>query len=307
MTSGVIGNVVSTKIATETNSDTLFVIYTTSGNANNESNFRQGETLEVVNGVNTPLMVVGTDGSVLPTAVTVTDPDTNVQSSVVSPAMGYASAVKVEEGIYFVNGYFVRNDEQLLVVDPYYNAPSAKVGFKVTEDIVTPEEDTTLYDNATSSSNFSAPGAHRLKIGLTLQQYALTTQTDKNFIQLIRVKSGVIQKKVVQADYSLLEQTLARRTYDESGDYVVDNFSVDVREYAQKDGNNGVYAADSSGLYNGKSAEDASKLMLAGVGPGKAYIRGYEIVNKETKDLEISKARDTLESVSYTHLRAHET
>ena len=218
LTSGVIGNVVSTKIATETNSDTLFVIYTTSGNANNESTFRQGETLEVIDGVTTPLMVVGTDGSVLPTAVTITDPDTSVESSVVSPAMGYASAVKVEEGIYFVNGYFVRNDEQLLVIDPYYNAPSAKVGFKIAEDIVTPEEDTTLYDNATSSSNFSAPGAHRLKISLTLQQYALTTQTDKNFIQLLRVKSGVIQKKVVQADYSLLVQTLARRTYDESGD-----------------------------------------------------------------------------------------
>ena len=86
LTSGVIGNVVSTKIATETNSDTLFVIYTTSGNANNESTFRQGETLEVIDGVNTPLMVVGTDGSVLPTAVTVTDPDTSVESSVVSPA-----------------------------------------------------------------------------------------------------------------------------------------------------------------------------------------------------------------------------
>ena len=28
--------------------------------------------------------------------------------------MGFGSAVKVEEGIYFVNGYFVRNDEALL-------------------------------------------------------------------------------------------------------------------------------------------------------------------------------------------------
>ena len=65
-------------------------------------------------------MVVGTDGSVLPTAVTVVDPDTAEESSVVSPAMGFASAVKVEEGIYFANGYFVRNEEQLLVIDPYY-------------------------------------------------------------------------------------------------------------------------------------------------------------------------------------------
>ena len=45
--------------------------------------------------------------------------------------MGFASAVKVEEGVYFVNGYFVRNDEELFVIDPYYNAPSAKIGFKI--------------------------------------------------------------------------------------------------------------------------------------------------------------------------------
>ena len=100
-------------------------------------------------------MVVGTDGSVLPTTVTVVDPDTQAVTVVNSPAMGYASAVKVEEGIYFVNGYFVRNDEELFIVDPYYNAPSAMLGFRVEETIVTPEEDGSLYDNAIGSSNYS--------------------------------------------------------------------------------------------------------------------------------------------------------
>ena len=56
LTSGVIGNVVSSKGATETNSDTLFVVYTTSGNANNETTFSQGETLEVINGINLSLI-----------------------------------------------------------------------------------------------------------------------------------------------------------------------------------------------------------------------------------------------------------
>ena len=58
--------------------------------------FRQGETLEVVDGVNTPLLVVGTDGSVLPTSISVTNPDTGEVSSLISDAMGFASAVKVE-------------------------------------------------------------------------------------------------------------------------------------------------------------------------------------------------------------------
>ena len=40
--------------------------------------------------------------------------------------------------------------------------------------------------------------------------------------------------------------------------------------------------------------------MVVSVGPGKAYIRGYEIVNKETKYLEISKARESLKSENKT-------
>ncbi len=68
-------------------------------------------------------------------------------------------AVKVEEGIYFVNGYFVRNASQLLIIDKYYDKPSAKVGFTIKEEIVTPEEESTLYDNSIGSANYTAPGA----------------------------------------------------------------------------------------------------------------------------------------------------
>ena len=300
LTSGVIGNVLSANLATEASSDTLYVSYQNSGNSNAESTFRQGETLEVIDGVNTPLMVVGTDGSVLPTSINVTNPDTGDVTSLESPAMGYASAVKVEEGIYFVNGYFVRNEEQLLVIDEYYNKPSAKVGFTIREEVVTPEEDSSLYDNAIGSSNYTAPGAHRLKISLELKEFALDAITDKNFIQLLTVNRGVVQRKVSPADYSVLEQTLARRTFDESGDYVVQDFSIDIREYAQKDGNRGLYAADEFDLYNGLSATEASRKMIASIGPGKAYIRGYEIVNKETKYLEINKARESLSSDNVT-------
>ena len=188
-----------------------------SGDAGNEDTFRQGETLEVVDGVNTPLLVVGTDGSVLPTSISVTDPDTGVSGSLESPAMGYASAVKVEEGIYFVNGYFVRNSSQLLVIDKYYDKPSSKVGFKIEETIITAEEEESLYDNSIGSSNYTAPGSNRLKISLTLIQYSLSQVTDKNFIQLLTVRKGNVQSQIVQTDYNLLEQTLARRTYDESG------------------------------------------------------------------------------------------
>ena len=213
-------------------------------------------------------MVVGTDGSVLPTSISITDPDTGASTALESPAMGFASAVKVEEGIYFVNGYFVRNANQLLVVDKYYDQPSAKVGFKIVENVVTPEEDASLYDNSIGSSNYSAPGAHRLSLTLSLIVYSLDEKTDKNFIKLLQIKNGVVQTQVVQTDYNLLENTLARRTYDESGDYVVDNFSLDVREFYQKNGNLGIYGKDAEGLVNGLSESDAGKKLVASVGPG---------------------------------------
>ena len=163
LTSGVVGVIVDATIASETESDVVFVNYTNSGDSGNEDTFRQGETLEVVDGINTPLLVVGTDGSVLPTSIQVKNPDTGEVTSLESPAMGYASAVQVEAGIYFVNGFFVRNSEQLLIINKYYDKPSAKVGFKISESVVTPEEDESLYDNAIGSTNYTAPGAHRLK------------------------------------------------------------------------------------------------------------------------------------------------
>ena len=295
LTSGVIGTVVEAFSATESAADVVYVNYTNSGDAGNEETFRQGETLEVVDGINTPLLVVGTDGSVLPTSIEVSNPDTNQSTSIESPAMGYASAVQVEEGIYFVNGYFVRNQSQLLVIDRYYNRPSAKIGFKIEEVILTPEEDESLYDNAIGSSNYTAPGAHRLQINLNLVRYDLNQITDKNFIQLLSVRSGAVQSIISPTDYNLLETTLARRTYDESGDYVVDNFSLDIREYLQENGNLGVYGRDEFGFVNGLELQEAKEKLVASIGPGKAYIKGFEIVNKETKYVTINKARETLD------------
>ena len=301
ITSGVTGVVVSTSFATLTSADTVYVNYTSSGNASNESTFRQGETLEVVDGVNTPLLVVGTDGSVLPTSVTTKDPDTGVETSQTSPAMGFASAVKVEEGIYFVNGHFVRNDAELLILDSYTNSPSAKVGFKITEDLVTPEEDSTLYDQARGFANFSAPGAHRLSVNLGLAKYDLDASTDSNFIQLISVKNGSVQRKIQPADYNIIEETLARRTFDESGDYVVEPFDTEVREYIQSDSNKGIYKKDEeTGLVNGLTEAEASQKMILSVGTGKAYIKGYEILNKESKYLTVNKSRESLERDNIT-------
>jgi hypothetical protein len=295
LSSGVTATVLSYAYGNDIESDILYIKYTNSGNSNSEFTFRQGETLESINITDTPTLVVGTDGSVLPTTIDVKDYDTGNVTTIDSPAMGYASAVSVQEGVYFINGYFVNNSEQLIVVDKYYNKPSVKVGFKITESLVTAEEDSSLYDNARGFSNFAAPGAHRLKIDLTLIVKEFDALTDENYVQLVSIKNGEVQQLVKTTDYNVIEETLARRTYDESGDYVVDNFSLDLREYYQQNGNKGIYTLnEETDLVNGKSVSDANSLMVAGLGSGKAYIKGYEVVNKDVKYIDVSKARDTL-------------
>ena len=96
--------------------------------------------------------------------------------------------------------------------------------------MVTPESDTTLLDNATGSSNFAAKGAHRLKISLSLAKLARDSSADSNFVELMDIKDGAIQSQVRFTEYTVLEETLARRTFDESGDYTVRPFQFQVRE-----------------------------------------------------------------------------
>ena len=235
-TSGVKAFVDNVALETTTDADTIFVKYVSSGADNTDVRFRQGEALKLENPTldNDPTLVVGTDG-IKPAN---------------TPAMGFGSAVNVQKGIYFINGHFVQNEAQTLILEKYSRTSSYKVGWDITETIVTPEDDPSLKDNAQGYSNYSAPGAHRLKINLTLQKFDIDAPSNKNFVQLVYLQQGKIQRQIKQTPPSQIEEILARRTYDESGDYVVKNFIADLKEYYNSDGS-GFYSTDAAGLING--------------------------------------------------------
>ena len=96
-------------------------------------------------------------------------------------ATHYGSSVKVNAGVYFIKGQFVKNDTQTVVLGYDTPRPNARVGFQITEEIVTPESDTTLLDNATGTSNFAAKGAHRLKINLTLYYQKCCAEVNNSY------------------------------------------------------------------------------------------------------------------------------
>ena len=57
-------------------------------------------------------------------------------------------------GVYYLRGYFVEVDAQTLILDPYSDTPDYRVGFDVIEEIITPDDDPSLNDNAQGFSNY---------------------------------------------------------------------------------------------------------------------------------------------------------
>ena len=260
-TSGVVAKVINQVATDGTDPNTLFVQYETSGTNNTSSSFTDGETISV--------------------STTLQSTTTTVSAVVDTTATG--AAAYVAEGVYYINGFHVEVAEQTLILDKYTNTPSYRVGLLVTESFVTPNDDTSLNDNAQGTSNQNAPGAHRFKIALTLTKKTLTAVDDANFVELLRLNAGILQNQVRTTDYAVLEDTLARRTFDESGDYAVRDFDLDIREHLKTGNNRGIYTSALGGL--------ETKLAL-GLGAGKAYVKGYEIETIGTTFINLNKARD---------------
>ena len=139
------------------------------------------------------------------------------------------SALGVDNGIYFIRGTFVDVEKSILVLEPYSNKPSYRVGLEILETIVTSNDDPSLNDNAKGFTNYAAPGADRFKISVKLSKKALLDFEDTNFVELLRIKDGVIKKLQDTSVYDDIRKYFARRTYDESGNYAVNPFRVNLQ------------------------------------------------------------------------------
>ena len=166
--------------------------------------------------------------------------------------------------------------------------------------------------------------------------------SDENFIELLRVEDGVKTEEVTYPILGELEKTLARRTYDQSGDFTVKPFGLDVVQHKISGVASARTAANACTNFTGNgtnfasSLNDSDVIFLSGnttrtgtissitnnsvltlssgvtlgdgsdnqrigietkltgeLGPGKAYVKGYEYESISTKTVDINKARDT--------------
>ena len=256
---------------------TLFVKYVQSGDDNEIKPFEDGEVLI-------------TEDSFTYGNTSINAGET-VASLISEDATGVGSSFSIEPGVYFIRGTFVDVGSDTLVLDPYTNTPSYRVGLTILEDIVTAKDDSSLYDNAKGFSNYAAPGADRFRISLTLSKKLLTDNDDKTFVELMRVDNGEIKKLQDGSTYNLIRDYLAERTYDESGNYSLNAFDIEVRESLNdRLGNEGVYFSGQNTDQGNTPTED---LMAVSVSPGKAYVKGFDVENQSTAIVDVDKPRDT--------------
>ncbi len=276
-TSGVEAKVVNYLLSTKSDRGkyTLYIKYTKSGNDYVSNVFNDGENL-----------VATTDIEYLDSRVIANTPFATT-ISVNASAIGCAASI--EEGVYFIRGYFVKVNPQTVIVDQYSVKSSGRIGLFLEENIVTAFEDSSLFDNAAGFSNFAAPGADRFQLKPTLIKKDVDVYDDANFIELLRIKNGNIEKHVKKTDYNLIRDEFARRTYDESGNYYVKPFSVQSRESLNdRQGNNGVFYEDQKTSEGNEPSEDK---MVYQIGPGKAYVRGYDIETPGNTFIDVEKPR----------------
>ena len=278
--SGVKATVVNCLLSSQSEDsvDTIYVKYTSSGIDGVTPTFADGETLITLE-----------DIQYSSTTIPANNP---FARSVVSEATSTGSASSISEGVFFVRGYFVKVPSSTVILDQYTNSPSYKVGLQISEDIVTASSaNMDLYDNAKGFSNESAPGADRLKISATLVKKTLTDNNDSNFVELLRIEEGLVQKLVNKTDYNIFKEELARRTYDESGDYYVKRFAVDIRETLNdRLGNKGIYAPGQLTQQGNTPSDDLFTLQISS---GKAYVKGYEVDKIGSTSLDNEKPRTT--------------
>ena len=195
-------------------------------------------------------------------------------------AVGKSYVASIQDGVYYFKGQFVKVVPQFLVLELFYRTgynaltnnvnPSYKIGIEFEDTIVDEIDDTGLLDPAQGSFNFQAPGATRYKVATTLSKRTLDSADDSSFIEVIRLVNGIKTKELEYPIYNEIEKTLARRTYDESGNYTVDPFVISLEE-----------------------GDAANGTFIASLDPGKAYVGGYEFQTIAPTLIPINRGRDT--------------
>lgn len=198
-------------------------------------------------------------------------------------SVGLGSAFSLGEGVFYAKDSHILVNGQTVILDKYSNRPSKRVGLQIAEDIVTVADDPTLADPAYGHTNYAAPGADRLRLTCTLAALDLDADPSPDFVEIMRLKDGIVQSKADRPQYADILDELARRTDETNGDFIVNGFRARIKDHLDDGTNNGYLT-----LVNGGRADS----LAIGIEPGTAFVKGYEYDLLVTKWLRTDKGID---------------
>lgn len=166
---------------------------------------------------------------------------------------GFSYGAHVSDGIVYHKGNFIKVEAHNVIVNETSNDPAGYLlGFDTQEEIVTETADETLNDNALGYSNYNAPGAHRLKLTSTVVSKAANSISNTDiFFPIVEFSNTGVAFERTDPQYAALGDEIAKRTYEESGHYIIKPFGVSS--------NTDPASADS---------------LIYDVTPGLAYVKG---------------------------------
>lgn len=197
--------------------------------------------------------------------------ETSPQSVVlIGDGVGSGKVASIAKGVFYTKELFVDVPAQSLIVEAANNViTNCNIGLNIVESIVDYTQDDSLLDNAQGYPNQYAPGADRYKVELILTKINYNAIVDdEKFINLMSIENDVITYLNVSAQYAELMKTLAKRTYDTNGNFIVGGLIPTVN----------------------KSNDD--KYVWVSVGRGNCYLGGYEYSQIADFNVPITKPRD---------------
>ena len=256
------------------NTNVLYVQYLNSGN-NGNIVFQPNETLAFNHIVKTGNAAIDN------VAVINSYSNTGLSNNIVS---GNAHGISTTAGIVYVDGTFVTvTDPAFGIINAYGTyAANSVVGFTAQESIVNFLQDPSLCDNSQGFTNLNAPGADRLKIAPVLTTYAspnaIPNTVSFNPIATYNYGSLVVTSTSSNV-YSIVNEAIASRIYDEAGNYVVNPFMVD--------------AVSSVIVGNSVASNLTANQVLARVSPGHGYALGNQVELLRTSYIVENRGIDT--------------
>ena len=139
------------------------------------------------------------------------------------------------------------------------------IGAILTSEVVTPDEDTTLLDVSTGYDNYNQDGAYRLKESVKI----VVNNSDASILYTLQDGSQLtVNSSEDLSQLDKINSTLARRTFDESGNYKV----------------SGLKLVD-------KNQNNTDKIFIS-MESGKAYVKGYEVNKTSATPVALDRPTD---------------